>query len=388
MKSKRITISRKGLLWYDTGHSWIYRDDLLKTYSAAPGDVVDILDGRGRFLGRGFYGDKSKIAIRILTRKDEAIDDAFFKTRIEKAILRRGERSRGKGAARLVFSEGDSLPGLIVDRYAGWLVFQTLIPGMDRLLDRLAGVFGELLSPAGIVCRNDAGSRAIEGLPLRKKTMSGEKPGLVEVEEGEIRYLADIWDGHKTGAYLDQAENRAMVAAYSTGRVLDCFSYQGHFALRCAGRAEHVTAVESSPDALALLEKNVALNGAGNITPAGENVFDLLRSYHREKKKFDLIILDPPPLARKKTHAGGALRGYKELNLRAMHLLNPGGVLATFSCSHSISVDLFSEMLRMAATDARCEFRVLTGMRQGSDHPVLINTPETFYLKGFLLQKN
>ncbi len=387
MTSNSVTISKKGLLWYRTGHVWIYRNDITSTGSAKSGDIVNVTDDRGRFLGKAFYGEKSKIALRLLTRNDEPTDVSFFERRIREAIDRRGKSMDEGCALRLIYSEADAIPGLIADRYAGWIVLQALIPGVDSRIDMISGIFHELLKPEGIVCRNDASARAIEGLMLGKKVLHGNQPGLIQVTEGRLRYLADIWNGHKTGAYLDQRENRSAAARYTRGRVLDCFAYQGHFSLHCAKKAETVTAVESSREALAILEKNCALNDLTNVTPTPGNVFDLLRLYQKEKSRFDTIVLDPPPLARKKAHAEDALRGYKEINLRAMHLLNAGGTLATFCCSHNISNDIFMEILRLAASDARCGFRVLEELGQAKDHPILLNVPETAYLKGAILQK-
>jgi len=387
MKPDHVAISTKGLLWHRTGHVWIYRDDLMSAGSAKSGDIVEVTDARGKFLGNAFYGEKSKIALRFLTRNEEVIDDSFFERRIREALDRRRKIMDEGAALRLVYSEADGIPGLIADAYGDWIVLQALIPGVDSRIEMISGIFHDLLSPRGIVCRNDASARALEGLLLGKKVLYGEQPGLIEINEGHLRYLVDIWSGHKTGAYLDQRENRSVVARYARGRVLDCFSYQGHFALHCAKNADTVTAVESSRDALAILEKNCALNGFTTIAPLAANAFDLLRLYHREKSRFDTIVLDPPPLARKKAHAGDALRGYKEINLRAMHLLNSGGILASFCCSHSISRDILMEILRYAAADARAGFRVLEELGQSDDHPILLNVPETAYLKGVILQK-
>lgn len=388
MASNTATIGKKGLLWHRTGHVWIYRNDVTSIGVAKSGDIVEVADDRGRFLGKAFYGEKSKIALRFLTRTEEPTDASFFERRIREAVDRRGKDMADGGALRLVYSEADGIPGLIADRYADWIVLQALIPGVDSRLEMISGIFQELFSPKGIVCRNDASARALEGLMLGKKVISGGQPGLIQVAEGRLRYLADIWNGHKTGVYLDQRENRSAVAQYTRGRVLDCFAYQGHFSLHCAKKADAVTAVESSREALAVLEKNCALNDLSNVTPTPGNVFDLLRLYQKEKSRFDTIILDPPPLARKKAHAEDALRGYKEINLRAMRLLNAGGTLATFCCSHSISNDLFMEVLRLAAADARCGFRVLELLGQAKDHPILLNVPETAYLKGAILQKS
>ncbi|MCX6357581.1 MAG: hypothetical protein NT045_06885 [Candidatus Aureabacteria bacterium] len=202
MKPTRVAIGRKGFNWYRTGHAWIYRDDVRDTGGAKSGDVVDLCDERGRFLAKAFYGDRSKIALRILTRANEPVDCSFLRRRIEEAIRRRGGDLIPDGACRLVFSEGDLLPGLIADSYAGWIVLQALIPGMDCRIEGIADIFGELCKPHGIICRNDASARTIEGLPIEKKMLRGERPGLIEVREGEIRYLADLWEGHKTGAYL------------------------------------------------------------------------------------------------------------------------------------------------------------------------------------------
>ncbi|MEJ2744162.1 MAG: class I SAM-dependent rRNA methyltransferase [bacterium] len=387
MRSNTVTISKKGLLWYRTGHLWIYRSDVTNTGHAKSGDVVDATDDRGRFLGKAFYGEKSKIALRLLTRSNEPTDASFFERRIREAIGRREESMEEGGALRLVYSEADGIPGLIADRYADWIVLQALIPGVDSKIAPISKIFQDLLAPRGIVWRNDASARALEGLMLGKRVIYGDQPGLIRIREGRLSYLADIWNGHKTGVYLDQRENRSAVAHYTRGRVLDCFAYQGHFSIHCAKKADTVTSVESSREALSILEKNCALNGLTNVTPTPGNVFDLLRLYQKEKSRFDTIVLDPPPLARKKAHAEDAIRGYKEINLRAMHLLNAGGILASFCCSHSISSDVFMDILRFAAADARCSFRVLDKLGQAKDHPVLLNVPETAYLKGAILQK-
>jgi len=387
METNKVVLTGKGLQWYRTGHVWLYRDDIRRIGGAKSGDIVDVADEKGKFLGRAFYGDTSKIALRFLTRDDEPVDRPFFEKRIGEAVRRRQDILKHAQALRIIYSEGDELPGLIADKYGDWLVLQVLVPGVDRRIDMIAPILRDLLTPRGIVCRNDGSARALEGLPAEKRMLIGEKPDLVEISEGPVRYLVDVWNGHKTGAYLDQRENRAKVAAHARGRVLDCFSYQGHFALHCARTADTVIAVESSQEAVDLTRKNIAVNHAANITATAENAFDLLRRCHREKSRFDTVILDPPPLARKKVHAEDALRGYKEINLRAMHLLTPGGVLATFCCSHSIPRDVFMELLRAAAADARSAFRVREELGQPADHPVLINVPETGYLKGIILEK-
>jgi 23S rRNA (cytosine1962-C5)-methyltransferase len=388
MHLKRVIVNKKAFHWYRTGHPWIYRDDLVSTGLARSGEVVDVFNEQKSFLGKALYGDASKIALRLLTRKEEAVDETFWYGRIRDAVDRRKGIMTADGAVRLIYSEGDGLPGLIADRYAGWLVLQALVPGIDARLDIISGILDELLKPEGIVCRNDASSRSLDGLPLEKKLLRGVKPGLIRVREGATSYLVDVWNGHKTGAYLDQRENRLLLTKYVRRRVLDCFSYEGQFALHLAKSADSVTAVESSQDAIVLLKKNLGLNGLKNVRAVQGNAFEFLRRCHRDKKRFGLIILDPPPLARKKMHTEQALRGYKEINLRAMHLLPEGGVLATFCCSHSIPRDLFLEVLRESATDARCSLRLLEELGQASDHPILLNVPETAYLKGFVLERS
>ncbi|MDD5555844.1 MAG: class I SAM-dependent rRNA methyltransferase [bacterium] len=387
MPPRNVTLRPKGLQWYMTGHAWIYREDVANTGGARSGDIVSVSDARGRRLGSAFYGGASKIALRLLTRGEAVADDRLLADRLAEAIERRRPSMEEGGAARLVYSEGDFLPGLVADIYDGYVVLQALIPAVDARLGLFANACADILRPRGIVCRNDASSRALEGLPLEKKMLAGEQPGPVEVAEGPVRYLADLWNGHKTGAYLDQRDNRPAAARYARGRVLDCFAYQGHFALHCARRAETVTAVESSAEAVAVIGRNCALNELANVEAVEGNAFDLLRRAHRERRRFDMIVLDPPPLARKRAHAADALRGYKEINLRAMHILAEGGVLATFCCSHGIPRDLFLEVLRRAAADARCGFRVMEELRQAADHPVLLHVPETAYLKGFVLRK-
>jgi 23S rRNA (cytosine1962-C5)-methyltransferase len=387
MHKATVVISRKGVLWYRTGHTWIYRDDIADTGNSAGGDIVTVRDNKGRFLGKALYSNKSKIALRILTREDEIINEAFLARRITRAIELRRKRIATHEAVRLVYSEGDMLPGLIADKYADWIVLQTLVPGINRLLPLIAGIFYQTLKPRGIVCRNDATARALEDLPREKKMLIGKQPPLLEIKEHGVLFLIDLWNGHKTGMYLDQTENRLTVKQYARGNVLDCFSYQGHFAINVAGAADKVTAVESSAEAVSFIDKNRVLNKLDNIMPVQENAFDYLRRSHKENVRFDTIILDPPPLARRKSHLDGALRAYKEINLRSMHILSPGGVLATFCCSHSISHDLFLTVLREAAADAGATCRLLHPLTQAPDHPVLLNVPETAYLNGFIIQK-
>jgi len=386
MKRAAATLKRKGFAWYATGHAWVYRDDLARVENASPGDIVDLLDPRGRLLGRAFYGDRSKIALRLLTRNDEPVDDAFFERRVREAVARRRPLMEEKGALRLIYSEADGLPGLIADRYADWIVLQSLIPGSDSRVGLFASILRALLDPKGIVLRNDASARALEGLPLERKVLTGDLRGPVEVVEGDIRYLADILNGHKTGAYLDQREHRELVGRLARGKALDCFCYQGHFALHCAQRAEAVTALESSREAIAAMEKNIALNGFSNVTPVEGNAFDLLRAWQRERKRFDTIVVDPPPLARKKAHAADAMRGYKEINLRALKLVRPGGFVVTCSCSQHVSDDAFQLMVNQAARDGKKRVRLVEARTQATDHPILPAASETKYLKCMILQ--
>jgi 23S rRNA (cytosine1962-C5)-methyltransferase len=373
------------------GHPWIYQSDIHTVRgSPEPGEVVKILAANRQFLGRGTYNARSQIALRVLTTEDEAVDGAFLMGRIAAASARRGARGGPDAAYRVVFSEGDLLPGLIVDRYGPVAVAQFLTAGMERLRGPILEAIEGVLEPRGIYLRNDASVRSLEGLPLERGWAQGEGPEQVEVREGPCRFRVDVGRGQKTGFFLDQQENRLAAREVAAGReVLDCFCYTGAFAVHLAqAGARLVEGVDISPEAVAGAEENARLNGVeGRCRFRTANAFDDLRLLDKTRRKFDCVILDPPAFTKGKETVGGALRGYKEINLRAMRLLRPGGILITCSCSYHIDEATFLTMLEEAAADAHCRMRVLAVRRQAADHPILLGVRETRYLKCVFLER-
>ncbi|HEU5259810.1 MAG TPA: class I SAM-dependent rRNA methyltransferase [Gemmatimonadales bacterium] len=379
-----VIVSAKGAARWQAGHPWIYRTDVYDEPGDAAG-IVTVTDRRGRHLGQALYSPKSEIRLRLLTRGREPVDASWWRGRIGAAAARRG--TVPATAYRVVHAEGDGLPSLVVDRYGPYVVAQLLSAGVEQArADVLAGI-RSALAPEGILLRNDAAIRRHEGLPLEIVPAHGTVPETVAVEEDSVRYLAAPHTGQKTGAFLDQRENRALVAAHAgPGRALDLFTYHGSFALHLARRAAAVLAVDSSAEALARGAENATLNGLDNIAWREANAFDLLRELERLAETFETIVLDPPAFAKTKQSVPRGLAGYKEINLRAMRLLAPAGVLFTCSCSYHVSRALFSEMLADAAHDSgrRLQLLALTGAAR--DHPELLNVPETGYLKGALLR--
>src|SRR5512133_720926 len=335
---RSVSITRRGADRLAGGHSWIYRGDIEKAgHGIASGDVVAIKDGRGRFLAKAFWSEKSQIALRVVTRDEEAIDDEFLAGRIDRAAALRELALPGVEAVRAFHGEADLLPGLVADRYGDVVVIQTLIPATDRIKERLAALLAERLGARTVVERNDVRVRELEGLTQVKGILRGPEPGPSEYREGEVRLALDVVGGQKTGAFLDQRENHLRAGEYARGRCLDCFSYAGGFALQLARRAAHVTAVEMQAPAAALLRGNLALNGAANVEVLEQNAFDYLRDEAEKEPSWDMVVLDPPAFAKNKTALPAAKRGYKEINLRAMQVLRPGGVLVTASCSYHLS---------------------------------------------------
>lgn len=382
-----IQLSPKGLRWLRGGHLWVFRDDLGPgAQTAANGEIVRVASSVGTFLAQAFYSDRSKIALRILSWEEAVLDRDFFRARLQACRERRGELFHPAGACRLVSAEGDLLPGLIVDHYAGHLAVQFLLAGTERLRPLLLELCEELFAAQSITVRNDLAVRELEGLAGEKGMWKGEPPRAVEVREGPIRYLADLWEGQKTGAYLDQQKNRLGISRWAGGRALDAFCYQGHFALHLASGCEEVVAVDSSGPALARLEENCALNNIHNIRPERAKVFDFLAAAAARGETFQLIILDPPPFAKSRKDLTGAGRTYRELNRRALSLLTVGGRLVTYSCSYNLSAEAFLDLLRQAAAEARRQVVVREYHTQGPDHPILLSVPETHYLKGFVLE--
>ena len=384
-----VTLSRRGLERLRCGHVWVYRTDLRAPSELKGGEVVRLVDDRGWFVGKAFYGKQSQISVRLLTREDEPVDEAFFARRLKQSRALREAAAPDpelRGAGRMVHGEADLLPGLVVDRYADCLVVQTLIEATDARRELFADLLQDLWKPRAIVERNDVKVRAHEGLPARKGLLRGAEPGPVEFLEGEVKLVADLLEGQKTGAFLDQAENRIEAGRYARGRALDCFTYGGAFALQLARRAEAVTAVDISERAAEEGRRTAARNGATNVTFQVANAFDLLRDQADEAQVYDTIVLDPPAFAKSKASLAAALRGYKEINLRAFHLLSPGGVLVTASCSFHIDEAAFEHTVLGAAADAGRSVQVIERRGAARDHPTLLGVPETRYLKCLILR--
>jgi 23S rRNA (cytosine1962-C5)-methyltransferase len=379
-------ISPRGEERLRRGHPWIYRTDVVDV-AAEPGDIVDVIGPRQRFLGRAFYSDASQISLRVVTRTEDDVDVAFWRSRLEAAIDFRRRLDIDANAYRLVHAEADLLPSLIVDRYDRVLVVQALSQGMDRALATLVPILVEATGATGVLARHDARVRALEGLEQRVDLLDGDVPETVVVRDGTVEYVVDLRHGQKTGLFLDQRENRAAAARYASGRLLDCFSYNGGFALTLTPHCDRVEAVDISADAVAAVAANAVRNGRSNIVPRQANVFDDLRHLEKTGERYDTIVLDPPAFAKNKASVAKALAGYKEINLRAMRLLNRGGYLITCSCSYNVDEATFAEIVYSASADSHTPVTVVEKRMQGRDHPVLLGVPETYYLKCLILRK-
>jgi len=380
-----VKVTARGAERWKQGHPWIYRSDVAAEPEKTPG-IVSVTDRRGKFLGRALYSPSSEIRLRLLTRADEPIDSPWWTKHIGDAVRRRN--GINATAWRAVHAEADGLPSLIVDKYGPWIVAQLLSAGLETARANILSGIQEALAPDGILLRNDAAVRRHEGLPIEVTLATGQVPEVIEIVEDGVRYLAAPWSGQKTGAFLDQRENRLLVGRHTRpgGRALDLFTYHGSFALHLARTAKAVLAVDQSTDALARGAENARLNGIGTIEWREANAFDLLRELERRGERFDTIVLDPPAFAKTKANLERAVAGYKEINLRAMKILAPGGVLFTSSCSYHVSRDMFNAMLADASRDSgrRIQLEMITGA--AGDHPELLNVPETGYLKGALLR--
>ncbi|MGC4086049.1 MAG: class I SAM-dependent rRNA methyltransferase [Vicinamibacterales bacterium] len=380
-----VTLSPRGEQRLRGGHPWIYRTDVTEV-TAGPGDIVVVRNGRGRVLGSALYSDRSQIAIRMLTYGEHQADERLIASRIEAAIAFRESLGIDATAYRLVHGEADLLPSLIVDRYGDYVVIQALSQGMDRLTPAVVAALKDRLRPKGILARNDPKTRTLEGLAQTVELLDGEVPDSVTVRECGLEYDVDLRHGQKTGLFLDQRENREAAARYARGRVLDCFSYNGGFAMTLARVASETIAFDISDDAVARVRANAQRNGVTVDARVG-NVFDELRGLDRLKERFDTIVLDPPAFAKNKSAVEKAVSGYKEINLRALKLLNPGGYLVTCSCSYNISEGMFAQIVYEAALDAEAHVTMVEKRMQGRDHPVLLGVPETYYLKCFILRR-
>ena len=386
MPEPAVVVTGKGEARVLRGHPWVFRSDVTRADGAGPGAIVRVLGPRGRPLGFAFHSSRSEIRLRMFARGDSLPPD-FLRARLVEAIRWRETIAGDAEACRLVHGEGDGIPALVVDRYGNHLVIQTLSQGTEALKDAVVELLVDLLHPRGILERNDPRVRELEGLERRVSLLHGEVPDVVPVEIGGVRFEADLWKGQKTGLFLDQRENHLMARGYARGRVLDAFTYNGGFALQVAPRATEVLAVDVSADSVARVRANAALNAAGNVTAREANVFDLLHELVDAGERFDTVILDPPAFAKSKGAVEKARRGYKEINLRALKLLNPGGCLITCSCSYHVHEDELEEILAGAATDAAAPTVVVEKRRQARDHPVVLGVPETYYLKCFVLRK-
>lgn len=385
MAEGRVKITRRGADRVRSGHLWVYRSDV-RSAEAEPGAVVRVTDETGNFVGRAFFSSRSQITLRLLTRDDVAINRDFLAARIRSAIEYRKRVVADTEAYRLIYGESDLLPSLIVDRYAEWLVIQTLSQGTDRHKDEIVSILQERLSPRGILERNDPRVRELEGLERRSSVLYGTVPEKVMATQNGIRFLYDLRTGQKTGGFLDQRENHRAAREYASGDVLDCFSYHGGFALTVAQNASQVEAIDLSGPAIDIARRNQELNAVENVRFLEGNSFDLLKSYDSSGCMFDAVILDPPAFAKNRESVAAASRGYKEINLRALKIIRPGGFLITCSCSYHISEALFLQLVAEAANDAGRSVQIVERRTQGRDHPILLTMPETHYLKCFIIR--
>jgi 23S rRNA (cytosine1962-C5)-methyltransferase len=385
MTEPNVVINSRGAERLEAGHLWIFRSDVSSAQAAA-GDVVRVRDECGRFLGRAFYSDRSQITLRFLTRHDVAVDRAFFTERIRAAADWRNRVVEDTEAWRVVYGEGDLLPSLIVDRYGEYYVIQTLSQGSERRKAEIVEILVELFSPRGILERNDPKTRVNEGLEQNVSVLYGQVPKIVRAAVNGVRFHFDLYRGQKTGGFLDQRDNQRAALRYARGEALDCFSYHGGFALTLASRCQIVEAVDMSAAAVAAGRANLELNSTANVSFREGNVFDILKQYDESGRRFDTIVLDPPAFAKTRDAVPAAGRGYKEINLRSLKILRPGGILVTCSCSHHITESRFAEILLDASLDVNVMACVVERRNQSLDHPILFSVPETYYLKCFILR--
>jgi len=383
------TITPKGIERLRAGHLWIYRSDVTGRPKAESGSIVAVKDKRGKFQASAHYGAESEITLRILSCDQTEIDADFWLRRLTQAASWRERVVENTDSYRLIHSEGDLLPGLIIDRYGDCFSIQTLTRGMDKLKSFWVELLVEIFNPRLIVERNDARVRQLEGLKMINSVLYSREPGTpttLTITENGLKFQVDLIEGQKTGAFLDQRENRAAAGRYASGRALDCFSFHGSFALHLAKSCDHVTALDISAPAIEQARRNADLNGLTNLELIETNVFDKLREYDDAGERFNTIVLDPPAFAKNRGALAGALRGYKEINLRALRLLSPGGILVTCSCSYHVDEPLFLEMLADAARDAGRMVQIIEKRTQSRDHPILLTVPETYYLKCVILR--
>ena len=397
-----VRITTRGAKRIRQGHLWVYRSDVRETSDADSGAVVRVTDEAGNSVGQAFYSDRSEIALRFLTTSDETIDREWWRARLRGCFEHRTSIAKETNAYRLVYSEGDLMPSLIIDVYDKVFVMQTLSQGTEHLRSEIAELLVEEFNPRAIVERNDARVRELEGLERRTGVLwsaPAEPPGSrarqprwggrsgdgaldqIEINQHGVRFLVSPLGGQKTGAFLDQRENYLAASRVAHGRALDCFTFNGGFALHIAASCESVLGIDISADAIAAAQRNAELNRADNVEFRAANVFDALREFEASGERFDTIVLDPPAFAKNRASLSSAVRGYKEINLRALKLLNPGGLLVTCTCSYHVSEEMFLEIIAAAALDARRRVQLVEKRGHSSDHPVLLGVPETHYLK-------
>lgn len=377
----QVTVTKRGADRIRHGHLWIYRSDITKVDDAAGGSIVNVIDTGRNVVGQAFYSDRSQIALRFLSQTSGTIDREWWRQKIREAAERRKGLASVTNAYRLIYSEGDLLPSLIIDRYDDVFVVQTLSQGSEAIKGLLVELLVEEFSPRAVIERNDVRVRQHEGLELITGTLYGEAPREFEIRQGDVRFLVSPLAGQKTGSFLDQRENQAAARRFAHGRALDCFTFAGGFALQLARVCSTVTGIDISAEAVKTAERNAALNEATNVEFREANVFDALRDMEAAGDRFDTIVLDPPAFAKNRASIKAATRGYKEINLRAIKLLTPGGVLVSCSCSYHMSEELLLGVIAGAGSDAHRKLQLVEKRMQASDHPVYFGVPETYYLK-------
>lgn len=380
MAEGRVKISRRGADRIRSGHLWVYRSDV-RSVEAQSGDTVRVAGEGNNFVGRAFFSSRSQITLRLLTREDIPIDTDFFRSRIQSAAELRNRVVANTDSYRLIFGESDLLPSIIVDRYSDYLVLQTLSQGAERCKAEIVSLLIEMFSPRGILERNDPRVRELEGLERVNSLLYGNVPERVISVQSGIRFIHDLRAGQKTGGFLDQRENHIAAASYASGDVLDAFTYHGGFALTLAANAARVEGLELSGAAVEIARENQTLNHCSKITFSEGNAFDALKAYDSSSRRFDTVILDPPAFAKNRESVPAAIRGYKEINLRAIRILKPSGFLITCSCSYHISEALFLQIVAEAANDAHRLVQIVERRTQSRDHPIFLTMPETQYLK-------
>ena len=382
----QIQTTRKGANRIRDGHLWIFKSDVVSPINAEAGAVVTVLDERRKFLGKALYSDSSEITLRFVTTDDVKIDKEYWRTRILATIHRRASFRRNATAFRAIYSEGDLIPSLTVDFYNGIFVVQTLSQGTEKLKETFVEILREEFQPVAIVERNDVKVREKENLPLQSGVLYGNCPDEIVIEQDAVKFWVAPLGGQKTGAFLDQRENRLALRNYAFGSALDCFTFNGGFALNLAQTCESVTAIDVSDEAVKLATRNAELNQIANVEFKTANVFDYLKEAETAGERFDTIVLDPPAFAKNRQSVAAAIRGYKEINFRALKMLNKNGILATCTCSHHVSEESFVEMVLEAARDANRRVSLIEKRAQSSDHPILLGVPETYYLKCLILR--